>query len=102
LPLDVATVGSVRTRRRIGEAALSLGGLLVLLVVLATFNPRVREQVALHVSPDSATTYTTEGTTVRDLALVAYESVRDVSIEHAPLTMFVLAGTVLLIFMLRT
>jgi hypothetical protein len=40
--------------------------------------------------------------TVRNLASVVFAAVRDQSIEHAPLVIFVLLATVLFMFMLRT
>jgi hypothetical protein len=39
---------------------------------------------------------------VNDVVLAALDVLRDQSLEHAPLTIFALAATVLLLFMLRT
>jgi hypothetical protein len=42
------------------------------------------------------------GTHVRDLATVVFEAARNQSIAHAPLVIFVVAATLLTLFMLRT
>jgi hypothetical protein len=90
-------------KRAIGEAIVSMGALCVLIALLATFDPRVREQIALRMSPGQPSVQVAQaGATVRSLSAVVVEAVRDQSIEHAPLVIFVLAGSVLLLFMLRT
>jgi hypothetical protein len=42
------------------------------------------------------------GWRLQDAAWAVYQAVRDQSIEHAPLTIFVVIAGVLLLFMLRT
>ena len=80
-----------------------MGALCVLITMLATFDPRVREQIALRMSAGQPSAQVAQaGATIRSLSSVVVEAVRDQSIEHAPLVIFVLAGSVLLLFMLRT
>jgi hypothetical protein len=97
--------GSVSLVRRsaIGDALMSMGALIVLLGILAAFDPRVREQVSLSLSPGAPSAQIAQAsTTVRSLSGVVIDAVRDQSIEHAPMVIFVMAGVVLLLFMLRT
>ena len=90
-------------RRVIGDAAISIGALLVLILMLAGIDVRVREQMALRVSAGTASAQLTGAeTTVRRLSSVIVDAVRDQSIEHAPLVLFVIAAIVLFLFMLRT
>lgn len=87
-----------------GEAWLSWGTVVALLLTLAMMDERVREQITLRLdSPAHASAEIADaGGQLRDLAWVAYDAVRDQSIEHAPMVTFVLAGIVFLIVMLRT
>jgi hypothetical protein len=90
-------------RRVIGDAAISMGALLVLILVLTGMDARVREQIALRVGSGTTSAQMAGAeTTIRRLATVIVDAVRDQSIEHAPLVLFVIAGIVLLLFMLRT
>jgi hypothetical protein len=94
---------SLVRRRAIGDALMSMGALIVLFGLLAAFDPRLREQVVLRMSPGQPTAQIAQASaSVRSLSTVVMEAVRDQSIEHAPMVIFVLAGTVLLLFMLRT
>src|SRR5262245_16471275 len=81
----------VRMRRTFGDVLISVGALVVLVLMLAAFDPRVREQVSLRMRVSTAPAQmVTAGTTARDLAGVVFDAVRDESIEHAPLVLFVL------------
>jgi hypothetical protein len=94
---------SLVRRRAIGDALMSMGALIVLLGMLAAFDDRVREQLSLRMSPGQPTAQIAQaGATVRSLSSVFIEAVRDQSIEHAPMVIFVGAGALLLLFMLRT
>ena len=93
----------VRMQRRFSEFLISAGALVALIVVLAAFDGRVREQIELRLAAGSASEQVADaGGVVRDLAAVIFDAVRDQSIQHAPLVIFVLAATTLLEFMLRT
>jgi hypothetical protein len=89
-------------RRPLGDALLSIGALAMLLLALVAFDGRVREQVSLRLSARPAVELAAAGEQVRDMATVVFEAARDQSIEHAPLMIFALAATVLVLFMLRT
>ena len=97
LPLDPA-----RMRKAWGEALLSVGTVLTLLLLLIAFDPRVREQVSLRAVSRPSVEIVTAGAKVHDLASVLAEVARDQSSTHAPLLIFALAATVLTLFMLRT
>jgi hypothetical protein len=93
----------VRIRRTFGDALISVGALLVLILMLAAFDTRVREQISLRIGTGRATAQVADaGVVVRDLTSVVATALRDQSIDHAPLVIFVLAATVLVLFMLRT
>lgn len=89
-------------RRPFRDALLSVGALAVLLLTLVAVDDRVREQVSLRLAKPSSAELASAGERVRDLAAVVLEAARDQSLEHAPLMIFVLAATVLVLFMLRT
>jgi len=90
-------------QRSLVEGLTSAAGLLVLILMLAAVDGRVREQISMRVvGPRASADFADAESEVRHLSSVAYLAVRDVSIEHASLAIFVLAGTVLVLFMLRT
>ena len=92
----------VRLRSALGDRLVSTGALTILLLTLAALDGRVREQVALRLNRARASTDLVLATTqIRDLAIVVFEAARDQSIERAPLVIFALAATVLVLFMLR-
>jgi hypothetical protein len=88
-------------RGRIGDVLLSIGALAVLLLALVSVDDRVREQVALRLAARPSTELAAAGAQMRDMTAVVLNAVRDQSLEHAPLMIFVLAATVLVLFMLR-
>jgi hypothetical protein len=93
----------VRVKRPISDALISIGALTMLLVVLVSVDERVRQQVSLRFSSDTAQSQLRDaGVQVHDLVTVIASAARYQSIEHAPMMMFVLAGTVLFVFMIRT
>ena len=89
-------------RRAFGEALMSAGALAILLLALVAVDDRVREQISLRLTTGPSVELAHAGARVRDLTTVIVEAARDQSIEHAPLLIFVLAATVLVMFMLRT
>lgn len=92
----------VRLRSALGDVLVSAGALTILLITLAALDGRVREQVALRLNRARASTDLVLATTqIRDLAIVVFEAARDQSIERAPLVIFALVATVLVLFMLR-
>lgn len=91
-----------RISRGLGEAAISVGALGALLMTLVAVDDRVREQVTIRFGGGASAQLTAASSHVRDLGAVIMDAMRDQSIEHAPLLIFVLAATVLVLFMLRT
>ena len=90
-------------RRAFGDALISAGALTCLLLAFIVSSDRVREQVSLRFSgAHGSSELMNAGTQVRDLASVIFEAARDQSLEHAPLVIFVVAASVLVLFMLRT
>jgi hypothetical protein len=78
------------------------GALVILVVCLAAIDTDVREQMARMFQGGAPTAAVSIASDVRSLAAVVFVAARDQSIEHAPLVMFALAATVLVLFMLRT
>lgn len=86
-------------RRAVSDVLMSIGAVALLLVLLAAFDTRVREQIVLR-SSSTATVADASGR-ARDLATVVVDVVRDEMQMHATLMIFVLAATVLTVLMLR-
>ncbi|HVH27889.1 MAG TPA: hypothetical protein VM818_14065 [Vicinamibacterales bacterium] len=91
----------VRMQRSVSDFLMSAAALVTLIVILAAFDGRVREQLMLRMDSPSAQV-TGAGVMIRDVAAIVFDAARDQTIEHAPLVIFVAAATVLLLFMLRT
>lgn len=90
-------------RRAISDAALTVGGALVLVLALVMFDARIREKV------HSAFDTRHPGAMLADLGQRGTEAVtiiaaaaRHQSFEHAPLLIFAAAASVLVVCMLRT
>ena len=89
-------------RRAFGDAMISLGTVLLLLMMLVTVDPRVREQVAGTLGNPGSPRVATISSQMREVTSVVVSAARDHSIDNAPLMIFALAATVLVLFMLRT
>jgi hypothetical protein len=88
-------------RPRLGEALISAGAMIVLLLVLVAADDRVRDQVSLRLSNPSAE-ISSAGQQVGNITHVVVQAARHQSLEHAPMLIFGLVATVLTLFMLRT
>jgi hypothetical protein len=90
-------------RRVINDGLISMGALVVLLIALVSIDDRVRERVTdiLRTPPSSAEIAGT-GAQVGQLSSAVLDAARDQSVEHAPMVIFGVAATVLVVFMLRT
>ena len=86
-------------RRVLGDAVISLCALLALLLMLVAIDPRVRVQVA---SAWGGSTSTSVSKDVGEISTVLLSAIQDRGIDNAPLMIFALAATVLVLFMLRT
>jgi len=83
-------------RRAFGDALISICSVLLLLALLVSVDPRVREQIA------GAATQGTISSHVQKISSAVLAALRDHSIDQAPLMIFALCATVLVLFMLRT
>jgi len=93
----------VHIKRPFGDALISVAALAVLLVALVSVDERVRQQVSLRLVGGTAQAELRgAGVQMHDLATVIVDAARYQSIEHAPMMMFVLAASVLFVFMLRS
>ena len=88
-------------RRAFGEALMSAGTVAVLLLALVAADSRVRDEISRRVERPAVELADAEQH-VRDLTSVIAEAARHQSLEHAPLLIFALAATVLVLLMLRT
>ena len=88
-------------RRTWSEVLLTLGTLTVLVMVLVAIDPGVRDQVSMRMSAPSVS-IADAGHHARDLTTVVADAARHQSLDHAPLVIFGLVATVLVLFMLRT
>jgi hypothetical protein len=92
----------VRIRRAFNDALISIVALTLLFAVVASVNERVRHEVSLRLNGDRAQTELSDAAAnAHHLAGVVVDAVRDQTIEHAALALFVVAAGVLTIFMLR-
>ncbi len=90
-------------RRMVGDAVLTAAGAMVLVLALVMFDDRVREQITavFDARHPSAALASLTGR-VNEVCAIVAAALRDQSFEHAPLVIFTLAATVLVLFMLRT
>jgi hypothetical protein len=88
-------------RRVFGDAMISLCAVLLLLILLVTVDPRVREELYGVWRPGTPAVASISSH-VRELTSVVMTAAADHSIDNAPLMIFALAATVLVLFMLRT
>jgi hypothetical protein len=90
-------------RRVVGDAVLTFGGAMLLVLALVTFDDRVRDQITNVFDARSPTDAIAGiGGRVTEVVAIVGQAMRSQSLEHAPLVIFALAATVLVLFMLRT
>ena len=88
---------------RLRGGAATLASLGIILAGMTIMNDRVRDQVhALVAGHGPSHEVTSSAHQVQSAAWLAVDLLRDQSMAHAPLTIFALAATVLLLVMLRT
>ena len=86
-------------RRVFNDALISVGALAILLVALVSIDDRVRDHVVRSVEGASVAG---AGAQIGNLGSVVVEAALDQSVAHAPLAIFVVAGVVLFLCMVRT
>jgi hypothetical protein len=89
-------------RRAFGEALMSAGTVAILLVALVAVDDRVREEISRRLATPPSVDLASAEHQVRNLTSVIVAAARDQSLTHAPLLIFAMAATVLVLFMLRT
>jgi hypothetical protein len=87
-------------RRVFGDAVISLCAVLALLLMLVSIDPRVRIQVASAWGGSGSSTSVSKD--LGEISGVVLSAIQDRGIDNAPLMIFALAATVLVLFMLRT
>ena len=90
----------VGMRRVFGDAVISISAVLALLLMLVAIDPRVRIQVASVRGGSGQASSVSQD--LGEISGVVLSSIRDHGIDNAPLMVFALAATVLVLFMLRT
>ena len=86
-------------KRVFGDAVISLGAVLALLLMLVSVDPRVRYQIASMWGGSGTSSVSRD---LGEISTVLLASVQAHGIDNAPLMIFALAATVLVLFMLRT
>ena len=89
-------------RRGFVEALMSAGAVILLLLILVAIDPRLREEIARPFSSHPSVALSSAGNRVRDAGRAVAKAARDKSLANAPLLIFGLSATVLVLFMLRT
>jgi hypothetical protein len=90
-------------RRAIGDALLTAGSALALVLALVLLDDRVREQLTAVFDPRHPTdALAGVGWRLGQVMAIVVAAARTQSFEHAPLVIFALAAAVLVLFMLRT
>ena len=89
-------------RRAFGDALISAAALVVLLVGLVVIDDRVRERVLSVIQTgDVSSGFGSATSMASDVAGVLVMAARDQGLDHAPLAVFVVAATALVLAMLR-
>ena len=89
-------------RRAFGDMVISLGAVLVLLITLVSVDPRVRQELSPIWEAPGTSALTMLSRQLGEVSSVVVSVARDQGIANAPLMIFALAASVLLLFMLRT
>ena len=89
-------------RRVFGDALISAAALAVLVVGLVAIDERVRDRVSLMIrTGDVSSSFGSATSLVGNVADVLILAARDQSLDHAPLAVFVVAATALVLAMLK-
>ena len=89
-------------RRKYRETVMSIGAVALLLLVLISFDDRVKGEFSLRWSAGPSAEVTEFGQTARKLSMVVVQAAKEQGLAHTPILVFVCAGSVLLFFMTRT
>ena len=89
-------------RRALNEALMSVATVAIMLFVLVAFDDRVRGELTRRLVSHPTQQLAAAGQQARDFTSVIAQAAHDQSLAHAPLLIFSVAATVLVVFMLRT
>jgi hypothetical protein len=89
-------------RKAFGEAVLSVGTIAVVLLILVGMDDHVRMEFNARFMQNPSQQLESAGHSARALSAVIAQAAHDQSIAHAPMLIFALVATVLVLFMLRT
>jgi hypothetical protein len=89
-------------RRRVNDVVISVLALSVLLLMLMSVDPRVRDQVQTTLNTPPTSTVRSVTSEVRNVSKVVVRAAEDHSLANAPMVVFGVAALVLTVFMLRT
>jgi hypothetical protein len=89
-------------RKAFGEAVLSVATIGLVLLILVGMDDNVRSEFSMRFLSNPTQQLESAGHNARALTAVVAQAAHDQSIAHAPMLIFALAATVLVLFMLRT
>lgn len=89
-------------RRRVNDVVISVIALSVLLLMLISVDPRLRDQVEATLTTPPTSTVRSVTSEVRNVSKVVVRAAEERSLANAPMVIFGVAATVLVVFMLRT
>jgi hypothetical protein len=89
-------------RRRLNDVVISVLALSVLLLMLVSVDPRVRDQVETTLNTPPTMMIRSVTNDVRNVSKVVVRAAEDHSLANAPMVIFGIAAVVLVVFMLRT
>jgi hypothetical protein len=84
------------------EALMSAGTVVIVLLVLVGIDDHVRSELSQRYMSNPTQEIASAGQHARQLTTVIAVAAREQSLAHAPMLIFALAATVLVLFMLRT
>jgi len=89
-------------RRKYTEIVMSIAAAGLVLLVLISFDGRVRKEFSLRMDAGAAAQAQEFGTTARKLVGIVAQAAKDQGLANTPVLVFVFAGSLLLFFMTRT
>jgi len=89
-------------RRKTTEIVMSIAAVGLVLLVLISFDSRVRQEFSMRMDAGATAQAQQFGYTAKKLAMVVVQVARDQGLANTPVLIFVFAGSMLLFFMTRT
>jgi hypothetical protein len=89
-------------RRAVKDALISAGALTLLFIVLVAIDDRVRDELSWRIKQAPSVRIASADTQAHRLVSAVSDAAREQSREHGPLLLFAFAGSVLVLFMIKT